>query len=100
MWLWKELNNGIFFKKSETLQLISPPRNTASDFLKQSPKAPECLLNESLSILHYHRSITQNATKLSNSSLYRMVITYKYCVRYSSDYNTYIVFKKLIVKGG
>lgn len=100
MWLRKELNNGIFFKKPEILQPISPPRNTATNFLKQSPKASECLLNESLSILHYHLSITQNATKLSNSSLYRMVITYKYCVKYSSDYDTYTVFKKLIVKGG
>lgn len=46
------------YKKPEYFN-ISYPRNMASRFiLKQSLKASECLLNESLGILHNHLSIT------------------------------------------
>lgn len=71
----------------------------ASRFLsRQSPKAPECLLKESLDILHYHLSIIPNATNsIQQFSTYWMIITYKYCVTHSSNYNIYLIFKSLTI---
>lgn len=86
-------------RKPGKLELILPSRKTASRFiLKESPKTPECLLNESLGTLHYHLSVTLNATKsIQQFITYRMALHANTMI-YSTDYNTHLVFKELTSK--